>query len=307
MVGNTEDPRWEQFMDMRCCAGWVLDAEVLVTGARTSTHGGSKVVSERLHMDPLIIGSSQGGAVMLYHEGNETSYTLNIQLDLFPNHSDMYCLSRDCILESYLPKLLTEELLQSAENLISSNESEGLESSKFLEALECSFRRLATCIHADSLRALLAKHLLDAGDDMGSVSSGHASSASSPPLQGLDYTHSFPDEIETFRAIACARQFFRYILKDFKPFCVPEPTTGLVEKLLALYMSAAQDIINERDSVGSCGPTGAIQLDEIITFSLFVDFVLVASVWYLEHAFLYVNINDDYNISPVEINAIWSR
>lgn len=78
-----------------------------------------------------------------------------------------------------------------------------------------------------------------------------------------------------------------------------------MEKLLTLYMAAAQDIINERDSAYS--PSGTIQLDEIITFNLFADFVLVTSVWYLQHAFLYVNITEESNISPVEVNAIWSR
>lgn len=85
---------------------------------------------------------------------------------------------------------------------------------------------------------------------------------------------------------------------------MPEPTTALVEKLLALYMASAQDIINESDCRS---PSSAFRLDDIITFSLFVDFVLVASVWYLQHAFLYININDECKISPVEINAVWTR
>ena len=78
-----------------------------------------------------------------------------------------------------------------------------------------------------------------------------------------------------------------------------------MEKLLTLYMAAAQDIIDERSSMRS--PSAATQLDENVTFSLFVDFVLVASVWYLEHAFAYVNITDECSVSPVEINAIWTR
>lgn len=84
--------------------------------------------------------------------------------------------------------------------------------------------------------------------------------------------------------------------------CVPDPTTELVEKLLTLYMAAAQDILDERESLIS-----TVQLNEVLTFGLFADFVLIASVWYLQHAFMYSNIQDECRISAVEINAVWIR
>ena len=325
---NTSEPLWDEFIDMRCCPGWTIDVEVLVTHQQGSVS---------FFTEQIVVGSGQGGSMVLYQDGQETDNFINILVEFFPNHSDMYCLSRDCILESYLPKLLTEELLQTASNSLAAKAEKSESVTNLLQSLEMAFRRLLNSINSDSLRSILSKHLHETmGDDCGSISSSVvANGRTSPPLLAADYTLAAPDEIETFRAIACARQFLRYILKDFKKVgyfhaimdicmqlwccfidgincvrassqqCIPEPTAGLVEKLLSLYLASAQDIINERDSLRS--PSSATQIDEVITFSLFVDFVLVASVWYLQLAFTFVNVCEECKISAVEVNAIWNR
>lgn len=206
---DTSDPIWDEFINMRCCPGWTVDIEVLVTHQQ----GSILFITEQ-----LVVGSGTGGSMMLYQNGQETNNFVNVLVEFFPNHSDMYCLSRDCILESYLPKLLAEELLQTASNSLAAKEEKGESVTGQLQSLEKSFRRLLSSINSDALRSLLSKHLHEAmGDDVGSISSAIVSNArTSPPLLAADYTLTAPDEIETFRAIACARQFLRYILKDFK-------------------------------------------------------------------------------------------
>lgn len=204
-VQNTVAPIWGEFIDLRCCPGWTIDIELLVFQ--------KKKTPLRLKTDTMVVGSETGGMLVLYLNGKETTSTINVQIAYGPNHSDMYCLSRDCILDPYYPKLLTESLLQAASINIETKHRKGEPSSNFLNSLERSFQRLSASLKTNSLQSILAKHLQETiGDDVQSISSAQVNSSQ---LLATDHM-TFPDEIETFRAIACARQFFRFVLKEFK-------------------------------------------------------------------------------------------
>ena len=220
LSSQTDDIQWNHFIDVRCCVGWTVDIEVVIMDINGL---------QRLSIAPLQIGISRGGLLPLYVKGNETKHQLQVLLEYFPNHSDMYCLSRDCILESYLPKLLTEELLQSAANMISDDEKEGQQPSRLLSAVEKSLQRLLNCINNDALNILLAKHLQDkTGGDMLSI----ATESSRHPSSLAELSQVIPNEIETFRAIASAKQFLKYIMRSFKAVRV---TTCIIVILLFLF------------------------------------------------------------------------
>lgn len=97
-----------------------------------------------------------------------------------------------------------------------------------------------------------------------------------------------------------------------------------MEKLLALYMHAIHELLDskrihygggkndgkrkERTSAHNQLPGLTIRLtDQAIRFSVFVEFAIVASLWYLQHVFLFVSLNSDCQISSTEITSIWQR
>lgn len=109
-----------------------------------------------------------------------------------------------------------------------------------------------------------------------------------------------------------------------------------MEKLLALYMHAMHELLDSkrllRDSQQSNNSSSGVKggrskgppsppktegfksrgtsirlIDQHIRFPVFVEFAIVASLWFLQHVFLCVSLNSDCSISSTEITAIWQR
>ncbi len=158
--------------------------------------------TKRLRADNIAIHDCTSGSIPLYLLDNNAKVpygSLNVIIEYFPNHSDMFCLSHDCILESYLPKLLIEELIQSCKNFNEYRLNESKPTSKLMETLESTVRKLFAFVHQNALKPLLSQQLMETmGESLKTDSA------------------SFPDNVETYRAVACARLFFQYLLRDFK-------------------------------------------------------------------------------------------
>ena len=184
---------WDHEINLRCCAGWTVDITVLMVAPNGAISASAPVVT---------IGDSNSlESVELPGLG-----VLQLNMELFPNHLDMACLTRDCILESYLPRLLLDELLSSAKSSsFSILESENA----FSNAVVSGCQRLYNCLSKSLLRELLAKHLFETldKDDGASIVSEKGSPISNRKI---------PDTVELHRALASAKQYFRYLLKDFK-------------------------------------------------------------------------------------------
>ncbi len=184
---------WDREVSIRCCVGWTVDISVLVVAPNGATSASAPLIT--------IGESSCDKAIDLHGLGS-----LHLNVDFFPNHLDMSCLTRDCILESFLPRLLLDELFSSTK---STSDSILQTENSFSNALISACQRLHNCLSKSLLRELLSKHLFDTidRDDSTSIISEKGS-----PV----FHRKIPDRIELHRALATAKQYFRYIMKDFK-------------------------------------------------------------------------------------------
>ena len=165
--------------------------------------------------ETLTVGSHSSGRYLAMFHGQEAG-TMDIVLDFCPNHLDLSWLSRDCILDSALPKALLEQLVQSVRSELSSDQ---LNDSSYFSAIEKSIQRLRSSLDNNKLAYLLSKHLNNSNntDDSVSIQSNSLQILKEGEIAAtLTATNNGIESVPYYKADACAKQYLRYLLRDFK-------------------------------------------------------------------------------------------
>lgn len=240
-------------LNMRCCKGWGLVAQVDLRSAPhtppsedgddsdtesddVSNPGLLSLGSVRVPIDAHV---SDVAEVELLDPTGIVCGFLSVTLEYYPNHQDMLALSRDCALQADLPRLLTEELLKSVQEL-----KPAAPNASYIAQLERAVNRFYTCISHGKMEAIMARHLKDSlgsnFDELSHITDlehvlsdvsmrspprrdvtpsspvNRKSPYTSPVLRGEGDMTSPPDVVEAFRVNACTRHLLHYLLKEFK-------------------------------------------------------------------------------------------
>jgi hypothetical protein len=237
-------------INVRCCKGWrfVAQAEVKSASASSITDGNDTgdaltlvtLTSTRLTVDGHV--NEITDIELLDPEGIVCGF-LSVSIDFYPNHQDMLALSRDCALQSDLPRLLTEELQRSVQEL-----KYAASNANYIAQLDGAVRTLHTFINHGKLYAILARFLKESVSDrfdelasiadehIRSVDQGNATNQRFKEAQATSNDHTIfhkvasgplelgpgpavptpPEIVESFRAVACTRHLLNYLLQEFK-------------------------------------------------------------------------------------------
>mmetsp|Transcript_8777 Transcript_8777/g.13134 ORF Transcript_8777/g.13134 Transcript_8777/m.13134 type:complete len:402 (-) Transcript_8777:207-1412(-) len=275
---SVSSPVWDDYIELRCGLGWDLSVCVFIR-----EQSGSRHIYE---VDNLVVGTCMSGTYYIRKKQEGESGRgavcghIEISLDFYPNHQSLWTLTKDCYTKDTwgkesLPHLLLREL----GGMVQQQKQQNSGKNGNWSGLESSVEALSLCLSDDL--SVLSEALLQEHHPSPSLSAGSSHTVSTVPP---------PDTMESYKVAALTRSFLLSLLQPIPKFLAPYPSVALIEKQLLIFSSALQ--AEERD---------------YMSWDSVLRFVLLVSVWYLQHTYVALTLSEEYNMHPKELHVVRSR